>query len=312
MSSKKILILTVGGKTKAFASTRHEKSLLVAIERLNEQHEDLQFFVAAIDELHIRIKNGEASILDTRNKQDLCEYQLVHGLNVAFLRDYFQAVALYLRHHNVAFMNASDVEGTPFDKISQMMLFALNGVSVPDTLAVWGNAMYRDTVRETYTLPFICKSNNGTKGNDNYLIESWEQFDQLLADKGMEGYVVQPFIPNEGDYRILYLGDARLIIYRKSGGSSHLNNTSQGGDGHLLQPTDCSPDVLDIAARAIQLYDRKIGGVDVLVHKHTNTPYVLEINNTPAILSGVFLEDKSSKYAALITEELQKVEGVNI
>jgi len=311
MGPSKVLILTIE-KTRQFAGSRHEAGLQARCRRLQAINKDLQFFIASIDELLIRIENNEVTIHDGRNDRDLRDYRLVHASNVSFERDHFQAVGFYLQHYGVPFINVDDVRGTPFGKISQMVLFALKGVPVPDTLAVWNHEAHRKLVQELYSPPFIFKSNQGAKGNDNFLIERREQFDQLLMDKGMDGYIVQPFIPNDGDYRILYIGNERLIIYRESQGNSHLNNTSQGGDGRLLQPADCPEAVVAVANKAKEAYARKIGGVDVLVDKHTNAPYVLEINNTPAILSGVFLEEKSVKYAAFITDQLQGIEGKNI
>lgn len=300
MVPKKVLLLVISEKDGSFAGTGREDRLLAYCKRLEAATENTQFFVASINELLIRIATGEVSMYDTRNKQDLRTYQLVHGFNMSFVRDHFQAVNIYLQHHGIPMINKGDVQGTPFGKISQMVLFALHNIAVPDTLAVWDGALYERAVQDSFTLPLILKINQGSKGNNNFLVESWEQFSRLLRAHGAEGYIVQPYIPNDGDYRVLYMGNERMVLYRQAQNGSHLNNTSQGGAGRLLDAADYPAIVRDIAVRAMRVYSREVGGVDVLVDKHTNVPYVLEVNNTPAILSGMFLEEKSLHYARFI------------
>jgi glutathione synthase/RimK-type ligase-like ATP-grasp enzyme len=214
------------------------------------------------------------------------------------------AVAQYLTHHKVPFTDANDVLGTAFDKISQMVKFALNNITVPDTLAVWPRTTVVD-VQQFTQLPFIMKSNDGIKGLNNYLVQSWDEFETLLQAHGSNGYLVQPFIPNDGDYRFLYIGNELLAFFRQAQGKTHLNNSSQGGTGSLVEIPTCDPAVVRIAQQAMQCYAREISGVDVLVDKTTNKPYILEVNYTPAIPSGLFQEEKIKCYAQFVQTKIK-------
>lgn len=303
---KKILFLTGMKNGIPFTGSTLETSMLAGCARLNASTKDMQWFAAGINDLAIEIKGGEVAVYDLRHECPLTDYAFIQfrNVNVELMRDYFQAIALFAEHEGIPFADAEDVRGTPFGKISQMVRFALRGVSVPNTLTVWNDKGFRRLAKDIATPPFICKANNGMKGRRNYLVASWEEFDSLLQVSGHEGYIVQPFIPNEGDYRILYIGTNRLVFYRQRQSGTHLNNTSQNATGRRIAENDCDPAVLELADRAMRIYGRNIGGVDVVVDADTSKAYILEINNTPAILSGVFQDEKSQLYAIFVEQQL--------
>jgi glutathione synthase/RimK-type ligase-like ATP-grasp enzyme len=303
---KKVLILTATIDDRPFAGSAHEAGMTAGIGLLGDQLTDgVEFCIAAVNELLITVTDSSAAIQDTRNGCDLRSYDLVRFINVTRARDHFQAVGFYLAHYNIPVVEGLDVQGTPFGKISQMVRFALSGIAVPDTIAVWNSELYLSYAREHLPLPCICKANHGTKGQDNFLVQRWKDLEDILHERGQQGFVLQPFIPNDGDYRVLYMGAQRLIFYRQAAKGSHLNNASQSGKGTLLAPEDCPPEVLDLAAKAYQAYGRQIGGVDVLVNRETNEPCILEVNDTPAIFGGLFPDVKAKAYAAFFADTLQ-------
>lgn len=305
--NKKILILTATANAKVFAGSAHEAGLLAGAARLEKQLTHVRVSIAAINELVIAVTDNKVTIRDSRNDNiDISEYDFVRLINVTRARDHFQAVSFYLSSQGVKYSDPQDTIGTPFGKISQMVRFALDAVSVPDTIAVWNTPLFAESIVQKMTLPFICKINQGTKGQYNFLIKSQKEFAEVLQQHGSNGYVVQPFIPNDGDYRVLYMGAQRLIFYRRAQSDSHLNNAAQNGQGTLVIPEACDPRVLDIAERAYSSYGHQVGGVDVIVHRTTNEPYILEVNDTPAILGGLYPEEKSIEYATFIADSLVK------
>ena len=301
---KKFLIITATQNSRPFAGLPHEASLQQGLSRLQADLQDTSCFVAAVNELVITVLDSQVTIRDTRNDCDLSEYDFVQFINVSFARDHFHAIALYLRHHNIGFIDPHGTRGTTLGKTSQMVHFALQGIAVPDTMAVWGMPLYAQQAPSVMQMPCICKLNQGTKGNDNFLVKTWEELATLLAERGSEGFVLQPFIPNDGDYRVLYIGGQSVVFYRQAQAGSHLNNTSQNGSGTLVSAEDCPPAVAALAARAREAYGSAIAGVDVLVDRETDTPYILEVNDTPAIFSGLFQQEKGVLYAHYIQQQL--------
>ena len=79
-------------------------------------------------------------------------------------------------------------------------------------------------------------------------------------------FVLQEFIPNEGDLRILVFGDKPVMaINRKANNSSHLNNTSQGGLAEVLSLESVSQDILEISKKAAKIIKLQVAGVDVMI-----------------------------------------------
>jgi len=302
---KKVLLLTTTRRGQ-FTGTAHEQNLLRACEAL--ANENTRYFAAAVDDISIQVKDGVVAIQDLRNGYDLTAYALVHFLNVHFARDHFMAVALYLNHHKITWVCESDVQGTAFSKISQMVLFALGDIPVPDTLAVWDNAGHLEAAQKFVQPPFIMKSNDGTKGLNNHLVKNWDEYTAILKDGERRAYILQPFLPNDGDFRFLYLGDEQLAFHRRAASDdTHLNNSTQGGQGTMIPLADCNPEHLELARRTMEVFGREIGGVDILVDKQTGKPYVLEVNHTPAIFSGLFQREKIAKYAAFVQAKIKDV-----
>jgi len=88
-------------------------------------------------------------------------------------------------------------------------------------------------------------------------------------------------------------GVIRLVIERRrKDNSTHLNNTSQGAQAKLIALADVSPEIKETALRAANIMNREIAGVDIMEHADTKVPYVLEVNASPQIASGAFMEEK--------------------
>ena len=82
----------------------------------------------------------------------------------------------------------------------------------------------------------------------------------------------------------------------------YLNNTSQGGRAVLLDADSVDPIIMSHAMQAAELTNRDIGGIDVLLAKD-GTHKILEVNSTPAIATGVYLEEKIELYRAFFEME---------
>jgi glutathione synthase/RimK-type ligase-like ATP-grasp enzyme len=145
------------------------------------------------------------------------------------------------------------------------------------------------------------KDKSGTRGQGNYLITSQEHMEQIVAQNPDITFVLQEFIANNGDYRVLVTGDeVKLVIHRLANTDSHLNNTSQGGTATIV-PKDVLPvKVLDDCVRASKFFGRDISGVDIVKSESDGAYYCFEVNRAPQIDHASFETEK----AAVIAEYL--------
>ena len=80
---------------------------------------------------------------------------------------------------------------------------------------------------------------------------------------------------------------------------------SELGDAAMSTPLDVR-DINSIQS-VLATTATHFGGVDILVDKQTGKPYVLEVNHTPAIFSGLFQREKIAKYAAFVQAKIKDV-----
>lgn len=286
---KHVLILTTGEPTS-------ERAELVREFARDLNSSEIQFEVAVIRELVFRITDGVPSV--TLHDQELADsFQAVHLRNHNHYMDFACALRVYCDANRVTLVNRSDSVVPYFGKLSQGFLFATNNLPTPDLIASFSNQTLLGQLKlADWPFPYVIKHNDGIRGLHNYLIHSpAELADVLRQDK--EGFVAQPFIDNVGELRVLTFGFGHdpLVFKKTAAAGEYLNNTHQGGHAELLATGDITPGVYQDALQASRLTGREIGGVDVLLSsdgKH----YILEVNSTPAIASGVYLEDKQRKY----------------
>jgi glutathione synthase/RimK-type ligase-like ATP-grasp enzyme len=156
-----------------------------------------------------------------------------------------------------------------------------------------------------FSFPLILKAIDGSKGDDNYLVKNHDELVAILNDSD-KTFMVQNFVPNDGDLRILFIGLDRepLVFRRKGAGTSHLNNTSKGGEGSFLSIKELDAQVRVDAYRAAEVLRREIGGVDIIIDKETGRHYVLEVNATPAIATGYGGSRKLNEFVSFLEETL--------
>lgn len=140
-----------------------------------------------------------------------------------------------------------------------------------------------DKALESFEFPVIIKRSNGRQGKGVYKINSKEELEaiskEILQDD--TSFVIREFIPNDGDIRIFTVG------YKAIGGmlrtpkvGDFRSNISQGGSGEAFD-LQSAPEIREIAEKMSEITQTEVAGVDIIIDKNTNKPYVLEINPGP-------------------------------
>lgn len=245
-----------------------------------------------IDDLFIAVGDGEFMIIDTKTGKDLREFDVIliraKGLRSHF--DVVKAISTYVKRHNVEIINDYS-EFRDSSKLTQAVQFWSEGL--PVAMSVFASkSVLEGKVSLPFDFPCIMKANFGAHGNDNHLVKSIDEAKQITVDNPDKNYVLQRFIPNDGDYRVLIAGDEVLVIRRRAVGDSHLNNTSQGGTGELVDVKDFPPKVIEDSRKIAAALSMKIAGVDALSDKNTGEFYFLEVNSQPQLMSGAFMTEK--------------------
>jgi len=138
-----------------------------------------------------------------------------------------------------------------------------------------------------FDFPVIIKGSGGDRGTRVFKADDLEQLEILVRElrktETEEGrrYMLQEYIPNDGDYRVLVLGKKVLGVMKRSSQSTSefKNNYSVGGKvevGNLPQ------EILDLAVRAAQVCGLAVAGVDVAFRDFDmKKPVIWEVNKGP-------------------------------
>lgn len=140
---------------------------------------------------------------------------------------------------------------------------------------------------KSFNFPVIIKGSGGDRGTRVFKPDNLKEMEKLVSklrkSETEEGrrYMLQEYIPNDGDYRVLVLGNKVLGVMKRSSQSKEefRNNYSAGGKVEVAQLPE---EVLQLAVRAAEVCGLMVAGVDVAFRDNDlNRPVIWEVNKGP-------------------------------
>lgn len=258
-----------------------------------------QIFTTFIEELYIAVGDGEIEVYDTKTNKSLKEFDFVflRGKGFRVRTDVIKTISVYCRTNHIKIVN--DYSGfRDSSKLTQAVQFFEQSIPVAKTIYV-NDAVLSEKHDLGIVFPCIMKATLGAHGEDNYLVNSIQEVKDIAAKSIDVFFVLQRFIKNDGDFRLLVVGDEVLVIGREAVEGSHLNNTSQGGTASLGALEDVPAQVISDAKRISRYLDMTIAGVDVIQDTDSGEYYFLEVNSQPQLITGAFVDRKVALLASL-------------
>lgn len=172
--------------------------------------------------------------------------------------------------------------GRPSDacKAHQMLVLSQAGLPVPKT--IYGGLRYleKEAVK-SFEFPLIIKGSRGDRRRQVFKIYGEKDFAtkieelKLLEKSGENKYMLQEYIVNTEDFRVMVLGDRVLGVMRRAiGDNPRLKNR--------FEKTDLPEEVKKMAVEAAKTCGIMIAGVDVVFRNDDVTkPLFFEVNKTP-------------------------------
>jgi glutathione synthase/RimK-type ligase-like ATP-grasp enzyme len=258
----------------------------------------MEIRMAALQELVFLADAAQSRIFHPAHGFDLAGFDLVVFKQWAEEPGRAIAAAAYARMHGIPYIDGA-IPPVGTSKLDFAFTLAGHGLPVPPTLFGRPQDVLELLGGNSPPLrpPFVVKSVHGRKGRDNHLCPTVESVRTVFTQNRNLQFVVQPFIPNDGDWRVLVFGaQAKLALRRTAARGSHLNNTSAGGTAERVEvdsiPAAAVRDVI-AAAAAVRL---AVAGVDLITDRETGRHYVLEANSNPQLASGGFEDEKARFY----------------
>jgi RimK family alpha-L-glutamate ligase len=161
---------------------------------------------------------------------------------------------------------------------------------------------------DEYKFPIITKPIDGRKGKG---VTKHSSIDSILdaVQKSEIPLIIQPMIPNDGDYRVWILkGKVIGVIKRKPSIEGEFrSNISLGGNAEIANLPE---EVLNMAIKSVKILDLDMAGVDIIQDIETKKYYIMEVNAAPQFkgfmaTTGINLFEVITKYI------IQEIEAKN-
>lgn len=272
----------------------------------------LSLKMSAYEDLVVYTGGGANSITISDSGEDISDFALTFfRTSTVFGHPYLaSAIAKYLDYRNIDFIDRSVNYSSGIPKLYQYITLTDNNIPIPKTIFMMPSKLsqaYEKLMAELGT-PFILKDTRGRIGQNNYLVKSKSDFDRALIQAQDLGVwlLAQQYVPNDCDYRFLVFGGQVALVFKRSRSSddTHLNNISAGGKGELMDLSVLSTQLVNTAIASAKLLQLQIAGVDLIQDKLTKLWYCLEVNKTPEIYTGAFIDQKQAALTKYLSQRL--------
>jgi glutathione synthase/RimK-type ligase-like ATP-grasp enzyme len=285
---------------------KNDASRLAALsaEQLGGDYEVRHYFFEDLV-FYISDKSRSVWLADGNTFQDV---DLVIALNwyKTELRDIAYTLGLYLEEQKIECWNGEILQQRSTSKLSAMWLLAQANVPIPETYF----SMSREAlVGSCDAEAAIIKDIAASRGRSNFLAKDRAEFEGILRTPNDARYMVQEYIPNDFDIRLVCFGGipTMAIKRQRTNNDTHLNNTSQGGEATVLELGSLPAEVLNQAESICKLFKREMAGIDYLVANDATNRYIcLEVNAIPQLTSGSYQLEKQQQLTQAIQQALRK------
>lgn len=303
---KRVLVITAQPKkmSEFLQKAKKRNNLQVAYETVN--FKDILFDI-----------NGYATkVANTADGcRDVSDYSLAYIKSHWNYPEQASTLAEYLLYKSKPFFDQELRNYTSRSKLSEYMKLATHGIDIPRSFAGYPQLLKKQMGKITGVIgfPMVFKAAEADRGRDNYFVEDEATLNKLIDEVPEKSiYIIQAFVPNDGFYRINVFGkDAKMAVFRSKCEhedplKQHLSKPSGGSNAKIIPIEDLVPEIMQLAVRASIYMKREIAGVDVIQDKSTGKCYILEVNSSPQLRSGAYIEEKATEFARFIDKELKR------
>lgn len=234
----------------------------------------------------VLIKYKQLCLLDDHifyKDTDLADFDLLYFRAVGTELEWAKLLEIYAKKHNVPVVDQYLLDHGPLRRFKSVMGFLLaeNKVNYPKTLLVNTFAELKQEL-SNWELPVVVKlSQGGRHGMGTFWIRSLSDLEELKTKlkPGARDFLVQPYIPNDGDFRVMTVGYKCVGGFkRKPKEEKMVMNKSVGRSEGLAEVPS---DVASVAERASRVLGVEFSGIDLVRDSRDGKVYIIEVNEAP-------------------------------
>lgn len=214
------------------------------------------------------------------NNQDIAGFDIVLFREIRNNNEEAKMITTYLNDYKKIIIDARIRDGKWGSKINTYLTLSQANIPFPKTM-FFPNIHTKEYsfISETLWTPFITKTINGQQGKWVYLTTKQEEFEQVKKENKTEKFLLQEFIPNDWDIRVFIVWDKILWAIKRTAQTWEFrNNVALWWSAEQVKIPE---EIWKIALEASKLLWLQIAWADIIIHKETRKPYILEVNRSP-------------------------------
>lgn len=250
-------------------------------------------YATFLDQIVFTIEPGSFKAFDTNNNVEISDSDVIYirGPQMRLRSAYAYYMSRFAAWHKIDCVNDYSLY-YPGTKLAQSIHFLELDIPFLRTVYAADKKLLTGYAEHTAGFPAVLKTNVGSHGDSNYVVRDVQDMKARLSDEPDIDFLLQEFCENDRDYRLLIVGGDMLLFERRGDTTSHINNTSKGGQATKL-PTQTLPDDIVQKARAVSnRLNLMISGVDIMPRYGSDQYVFLEVNTQPQLRKGALLEEK--------------------
>src|SRR3989339_364757 len=264
-------------------SIRKEANKTITILKKKLTNKGVQVSTSNFEEVELFIeKNNVKAFIE---KQPLEKYKVIFSRNVGKEKNLAFILSELCKKQNILYIDKLHSSINDATKLKQTVLLAINSLPVPKT---YFTSIYNDVALEAAEkflgYPMVIKLSKSSLGLGVYLAKNKTEAKKIIKKNLANEIIIQEFIPNTFDYRILILGKTIGAIIkreRQTDKKEFRNNVYLGASETFLKQKEVNKTITKLALKSAKITNIQVAGVDIVVDKDGN-PYVLEVNISPA------------------------------
>lgn len=169
---------------------------------------------------------------------------------------------------------------TDTSKFQQLLFLNHNNYGTPKTIFFQITKEYKsnyiEITKQNFEFPMIAKDLYKDRGKWVFLIENEDQLSQKIDEFNKKWLLLQEYIKNEWEFRILIVGNEIWWIFKRYNPKSYRNNVVKWA---IFENKWISKEMEEKMIEITKKYWLEFAGIDLILAN--NQYYILEINSAP-------------------------------
>ncbi len=213
--------------------------------------------------------------------RSLSEFDIFYFRNVGDRNETLPLLLEYAKEHNIAFVDQylSRLGGAMRKKKSNEAATLLKaGISYAKTFYIGNTNRLREIVGE-WEKPVVVKATSGRHGTSTFLIKTTADLDKALLGRENADFLVQEYLPNDGDYRLFLVGYKLIAGFKRQKKEDKLILNRSLGASELLEKIP--EPIARLAQSAAETLGVEVAGIDAVIDQRSGKPAIIEVNQSP-------------------------------